>query len=206
MAENLNVTNNGGAGIGLEGAGTPTGVPDNAGTNEAANGAGQQDVAPKTYTEEEFNKALQAEADKRVQQALKTSRTKMEAEIRKQIKDEQDEAARFAKMNAEEKAEELRKKNEADIEKARAELSRDRLVFEAEKELDSRGLPTEFAADLCGEDADATKSRIDAFEKRFNSAVESGIDKKMRGRTPNGGAGGSGGGAADPFLQGFNAK
>lgn len=58
----------------------------------------------KTYTQAEFDKALLAETDKRVNQALENKKAEWEKDYSERLKAEKDEAARIAKMSADERA------------------------------------------------------------------------------------------------------
>ena len=54
----------------------------------------------KTYTEEELQKLIQSESDKRVTQAMKTAEQKWQREYEKKLEDEKSEAEKLAKMSA----------------------------------------------------------------------------------------------------------
>ena len=59
---------------------------------------------------------MQAEFDRRVNKALETNRTKMQAEIETQIANARTEAEKLAKMNAEQKAQYEQQKKEKELE------------------------------------------------------------------------------------------
>lgn len=69
MAEGTNVTSGG------QNAGTAATAGEQQGTAQDSQ-AGQNNTS-KTYTQEEYEKALQFETDKRVQQALETAKAKV---------------------------------------------------------------------------------------------------------------------------------
>ena len=89
MAEDTNINVNG------QNEGANGGAGDN-NNNNNNNGAGEGNE-PKTYTQEEVDKLLQSEADRRVSEALKKQAKKNEEKVR--------EAEKLAKMSADEKYE-----------------------------------------------------------------------------------------------------
>lgn len=95
----------------------------------------------KTYTEKDF----QSEVDKRVTDALKTARTKWESEYSERLKAEKDEAARLAKMTADERAKAEFEKRVKDFDDREAKYNAERLEFECTKQLAGEKLPVEMA-------------------------------------------------------------
>lgn len=141
----------------------------------------------KTYSQADVDKMLQSEADKRVTEALKTAQAKWEEDLKKRIDDERKEAEKLAKMTAQEKAEAQLKKDREEFEKQRQELQRERMEIETRKILRSEELDENFAPFLMNGDADATKTNIDTFKKAFVAAVEEGVKKQLKGKTPSAG-------------------
>lgn len=74
--------------------------------------AGEGDKTPKTYTAEE----LQAETEKRVNEALKTANAKSEAAFKKQLEDAKAQWEKEAKMTAAEREKAAQDKSRADFE------------------------------------------------------------------------------------------
>lgn len=174
MEDNINAT--------AEGASGAKNVTD------TSNQQGQENIDVKTYTQEDFDKALQSETDKRVRQALKTAQEKWRAEYDEKLKAEKDEAAKLAKMSAEERAEAERQKERERFEQERAQYQREKLEFETSRQLIDKKLSPKFASFLAQGDAETTKSNIEAFEKEFNAAVQKGIEEQLKGKTPKTGA------------------
>ncbi len=81
-----------------------------------------------------------------------------------------------------EQAEEKMAKREADI--ARRELKADAREVLAEKQI-----PTEFLDMLLGSDLKETKANADAFKTKFDAAVQAQVEKRLAGKTPQGGNG-----------------
>ena len=107
-----------------------------------------QDVKPQTITmtQEELDKRLQVEADKRVSEAIKTAQTKWERDYDKRVKAEREEADRLARMSEEERQKAQDKKREEDLARRERTLQRKELQLEAVAILDKRKLPVSFAA------------------------------------------------------------
>ena len=76
------------------------------------------------------------------------------------------------------------------------------MEYECTKLLAADGLPVDFAKQLTGADADATKANVAAFKDAFSKAVEAAVTERMKGKTPPGASSPS---AADPFLAGFGS-
>ncbi|MCI5891829.1 MAG: DUF4355 domain-containing protein [Clostridiales bacterium] len=173
MAEETNVT-----------AGGQTNGTDDMQTGTAQDNRAGQKETTKTYTQEEYEKALQSETDKRVQQALATAEAKWQKDYEAKLADEINEAARLAKMSAEDRAKAEFDKRVKEFEDREAKHNAERLTFECTKQLANENLPVEMAEMLTGTDAETTKANIEAFKNVYNKAIQDGIDKKLRGRTP----------------------
>ncbi len=176
-----------------------TSVQTNGAAMQNGNQMGQEVI--KTYTQEDFNKALTAEADKRVNSALENARAKWEKEYNEKLQKEKDEAARLAKMSAEERENEEFNKRVKDFEEREAKYNRERLEFECTKQLASEKLPVEMSEMLTGSDAEKTKKNIETFKAVFSKAVENAVTERLKGATPPTKTKQD---ESDPFLQGFS--
>lgn len=137
-----------------------------------------------TYTQEEFDKQLQSEADKRVTEALKTAKAKWESDYKDKLKKEKDEAARLAKMSAEDRAKEEFEKQKQDFEAERKQFERDRLELQVKKDLNEQGLNESFSSFLIGEDADSSLANIKAFKSAWDKALSDAVKEKLKGEPP----------------------
>ena len=149
-----------------------TGAGGDAGKNPTGSGA--------TYTQEDFDKRLQSETDKRVTEALNTQRAKLEQEFA----EKQKEAERLAKMSAEQRDAEIQKQAREKLDAERAEFERERLTFEVGKQLAKEGLDPNFAEFLTGANADESAANIKAFKSAFKKAVEAGVTEKLGSKPP----------------------
>jgi len=145
------------------------------------------------------DKAYQSEFDKRVAKAQETARQKWEAEAKAQA----DEAAKLAKMQADEKLEYERKKREDELTKREADVTRREVRAEAITQLTTKGLPAELADILDCSSAENCKKSMEAVEKAFNKAVEKKTNDKLRGTPPKTGGNNQ---PEDAFLAGLGVK
>lgn len=133
---------------------------------------------PKTV--EELQKLLQSEADRRVNDALKTAQGKWE----EKLKEERENAARLAKLTAAEKEKELLKLQAAEIAKREQALAQRELELKTIDLLQEKKLPIEFRDFVIGTDEAATIVRIDAFQKLFQASTQALVDEKLKGKAP----------------------
>jgi len=138
------------------------------------------DGGEKTYTEEELQKI----ADKRVSEAVKTREKKLRKELEEQIKQEREDAERRAELSAEERAEEERKQREQEIAEREAKLKHKELLADTKDHLHEKGIPVKFADMLVGTDEDATKERISAFKKEWETALDEAVNERLKQKPP----------------------
>lgn len=135
----------------------------------------------KSYTAEEVEKLVQAEADRRVNQA----RDKWQKETSKKLT----EAEKLAKMSAEEQFQYRLEQKEAELaSKEREFMLRDNKIA-AMKVLSDKEIPADLVDFVVNEDADIMKSNIDKLEKYIKQAVASQVTKRMASSTPRAGLG-----------------
>lgn len=184
-----------GAGSGGSGAG----AEDASGNTNAAAGTEDQKNAEPSFDDMLKNKAYQSEFDKRINKALETAHEKWEADAKAQA----DEAAKLAKMKADEKAEYERQKREDALAKREAEITRRELHAEAVTQLTEKGLPASLADIVDCTSAEKCKASMEAVEKAFNEAVEKKTNDKLKGTPPKTGGNNQ---PEDAFLAGLGVK
>lgn len=160
-----------------DGEGEGTGQGDGTGTGDQNNGEGT-----KSFDDLLKDKAYQSEFDKRVAKALETAKGKWSTEQQKAIEDAKTEAEKLAKMNAEQKAQYEKEKQEADFNKRMKDLTTRELKAEAYEQLAEKSLPKELVELLNYESADTVKASMEAVEKAFQSAVEKSVNEKLKGK------------------------
>lgn len=144
----------------------------------------QEEKETKTYTEEELQKLLQSETDKRVSEALKTNREKLEAEFQQRLEEEKNKVKETAHMTAEEKARaEFEAEKEA-WEREKAEFERQKLELATTKKLAEEGLPSEFALLVLGADEEDTNKNIEAFKEQWKNSLEKAVNERLSGTAP----------------------
>ena len=93
-------------------------------------------------------------------------------------------------LPAEEQKEEKAEYRAAQLEKELAELKRQNAITamrsEARKMLDEQGinLPDDLIQNIVVEDADTTKTNVEAFAKAYKEAVQAGVKEALKGNTP----------------------
>ena len=137
-----------------------------------------------TMTQEELDKLLQQEGDKRVSSARK----KFEQDFKSKLEKEKEEAERLAKLTAEERKQEELKLALKEAEDLKNTLRRERLERDAIDILVAENIPTDFVSYLIREDEEQTKEAIDTFKSQWNEAIETRvketIDSKLSGQAP----------------------
>lgn len=113
------------------------------------------------------------------------------AEWEKRQKKTEDEAARLAGMNAQQRAEHERDELEKKYNDLLKQNTIATLTVQARKMLSDggvNGIPDELVAVLVTEDADTTKANVDAFTKLFKQAVQEAVKNANRKPSPKTGA------------------
>ena len=155
---------------------------------ENENNENQQET--KTYSAEEVAKLIQAEADRRTNQALAKQKKEYEKKLSLSSLDEQQRKEAEAQMKIEELQEQLA---QFQIEKNRSDLK---------SVLSSRGLSAEFA-DLINitDDLEESQKNIDTLDRIFKAAVKEEVEKRLAGNSPKGNGGQSQPMTKEDFLK-----
>lgn len=172
---NLQFFADGGDGAGAEGG--------NGGGSEGSEG-GNGGQGPMSFDEFLKGEGNQAEFDRRVQQAIGTAVKNAQEKWKLMTDDKVSEAEKLAKMNKEEKAEYLRKKQEKELSEREAAVTKKELMAEAKNTLAEKKLPAGLADVLNYTDADSCKKSIEAVEQAFQKAVEAAVQEKLKGGEP----------------------
>lgn len=129
----------------------------------------------KTYTQDEVLKLIQAEADKRVNQALKTQQKKYEKQLS------------LSKLDGDERAKAEKDSRIAELEEQLAAFQVERNRSELKSVLASRGLSAEFADIITiNDDIETSQANIDKLDKLFKAAVKAEVEKRLAGNAPRG--------------------
>ena len=131
---------------------------------------------PKTYTQEEVDKLLQQEGERRVTEALKKAEKKNQDKVK--------EAQRLAQMNEQEKYEYQLQQREEAIKAKEKELSLAENKNEASKILSEKGISLSLVDFVVADDADTMKANIDLLDKAFKASVKAEVEKRLGSNNP----------------------
>ena len=130
----------------------------------------------KTYSQEEFDKALESAVDKRIQQAMEKAQRKADARV--------EEAKKLAKMSEEQKFQyELDQREKAIAEKEQA-LALAENKAEAAKVLADKGISVKLVDFVLAADAETMLSNISLLEKEFKASVKAEVERRLQTSTP----------------------
>ena len=129
----------------------------------------------KTYTQDEVLKLIQAEADRRTNQAL----AKQQKQYEKQLS--------LSRLDGDERAKAEKDNRIAELEEQLAQFQIERNRSELKSVLSSRGLSAEFADIITiNDDIEASQANIDKLDKLFKLAVKTEVEKRLAGNAPRG--------------------
>ena len=144
---------------------------------------GQQEEV-RTYSQEEVNKMLQAEADRRVSSALKKQEEK--------FKNQMVEAEKLRAMNEEQKVQYQLEQREKEIANKEREFALLQNKYQAQSIMSEKNIPLAFAEFIVAEDAETMMNNINLFEREFRAAVRAEVDKRIASPAPKAGIGAAG--------------
>lgn len=148
--------------------------------NNVVEAVEQTDAPVKTYTEDEVLKLIQAEADRRTNQALAKQKKEYERKLSLSNLDENERA----------KAEKDSRIAELEEQLARFQIERNR--SELKSVLSARGLSAEFADIISiNDDIEASQANIDKLDKLFKTAVRAEVEKRLASNAPKGNGAGT---------------
>lgn len=135
----------------------------------------------KTYTEEDLQKLLQSETDRRVTSAQK----KWEAEYKERLEAEKSQASELASMTAEERARAEFEQEKSEWLKERESFEKEKMKLEATKLLDAEGLPISFVDYVVDGTAEEVIKNVKTFKDSWEKALDEAITERLKGRAPN---------------------
>lgn len=157
--------------------------------NGEGQGQGQgQDVSPKTYTQEEFEKALkEAEAKGYGKGRFDTNAQweKTAKEREKKAKEDAEKQARFEKMSELEKAQTQAQESMAELQALKDELALNTQKEETRKLMKEKDLSDVFLnAVLVPKDAEATLNNIIEVKALFDAEVQKAVEARITTHVP----------------------
>lgn len=136
----------------------------------------QEEEEEIVLTQKELEAKLQAEADRRVTQALKKQERKLESKLK--------EAEKLRNMDEEQKKMYEIEQREAEIAKKEKEFAIMENKIECSNILSERGLPQEFLEYVVAEDAEQMMENIKRMDKVFKAAVADEVQNKIQSKVP----------------------
>jgi len=129
-------------------------------------------------------KEFRSELDRRISRALETARGKWAQETERRIQQAREEGERIARMNDEERMEHDLARREADLNARETQIYLRELRAGAVRQLQQRGLPEELSDALNYASEESVQESMNAVERAFRSAVQAGIEQRLRGGMP----------------------
>lgn len=164
--------------------------------------ASEQEAAPKGEEKPAENNPApaektftQADVDKMISERLARQQKKFDAE--------KEEAAKLAKMNADQKAEYAAKKREEELTAREKAIQEKELYFTAKDILKDNNLPTELVDCLNLTSAETCNKSIETIKKAWTTALSAAVDARLKSNNPPAYSGGNK--ETDPFLEAFGS-
>jgi hypothetical protein len=110
--------------------------------------------------------------------------SKMYEQFEQKFSKKQEEAARLASMNAEEKARYEIEQSKKEIEDMRKNFTLTQNKTECMKILAERNIDVSLADFVVAEDAETMKKNIDLIDRAFKKSVEAEVNNRLKGSTP----------------------
>lgn len=148
------------------------------GAEQDNNSENKSESTPKTYTQEEVDKLLQQEGDRRVSSALAKQQKKFEAE--------KAEADKLREMDENQRKEYEYEKRLRELEDREKEFNLTQNKLSASKVLAERNLPIQFVDYIVAEDAETMMTNITEFEKAWKAAVADAVNARLAAPAPKG--------------------
>lgn len=127
---------------------------------------------------------FQSEFDRRVSRALETARGKWAQETERKIEQVRAAAEARARMTGEERMAHDFAERAQMLDAREQELNRRELQAEALRMLGERGLPAQLAGAISCASSEAMVSSLNAAEEAFLSAVQAGVQARLRSEGP----------------------
>lgn len=175
-----------------EGTGA-TGEPAGNGTGATGEGTTVTQTEPLSFDDFLSQEGNQAEFDRRVQKAINTAVSNAQKKWQTMTDGKVSEAEKLAQMTSEEKAEYRAKKAEQELADLKKQMALGDMAKTARKMLSEENIsvPDEIIMNLVSDDAEKTKSSVEAFAKVFKDAVQAAVKEALKGNPPRANNGGT---------------
>ncbi len=136
---------------------------------------GEGDDTPKTFTQEDLDSVA---SKTRAEEKAKAEKDRLKA-----IADAKAEWERQTKLSEDERLKEQRQKEEKEFNERKQALDLQENTIEAKVKLAEYGIPDTTIPFLISADKEKTMTNIEEFKKVWDKAIESGVEKKLAGKT-----------------------
>lgn len=162
------------------------GGDNSASADNSVENTGGVELAPQQTLDDilNSNKEIQAEIDRRMAKAQSTAIANAKAEWEKQAQAEKEEAARVAKMNADEKARHEQEKREKAFAEREAAITKREMTADAIEKLAENGLSPKLAKCFNYSSREAFEASYDEVTAAFSEAVADQVNEKLKGGKP----------------------
>lgn len=159
------------------------------GDGAGAGGEGNETLSFDEFLAQEGN---QAEFDRRVQKAIQTAVANAQKKWQTLADTRVSEAEKLAQMTSEEKEKYRADKAEKELADLKRQMNLGEMAKTARKMLSDEQItiPDEIIMNLVCDDAEKTKTAVEAFAQTFKEAVQAAVKEALRGNPPKTGAGG----------------
>ena len=170
-----------------------SGNPEGNGTGATGEGTTGTQTEPLSFDDFLSQEGNQAEFDRRVQKAINTAVNNAQKEWQTMTDGKVSEAEKLAQMTSEEKAEYRAKKAEQELADLKKQMALGDMAKTARKMLSEENIsvPDEIIMNLVSDDAEKTKSSVEAFAKVFKDAVQAAVKEALKGNPPKANNGGT---------------
>lgn len=125
---------------------------------------------------------------KQIELAKEEVRAEYEQKLTAKLEETRTEAEKLAKMSEEEKQKFEFEKRAAELEKKEQEVALRELKAETAKTLSEKGIPMEALELVMAGDAEQTSKRIETFKTLFDKAVQTAVEERLKGKSPQTGS------------------
>ncbi|MCY7157511.1 DUF4355 domain-containing protein [Streptococcus gallolyticus subsp. gallolyticus] len=170
-------------------AGAPEGGGNDGGGIDPTEGNGAEGTnptfeAPKTQSE--LDSIINKSNQKTLENYKKGEAQRIQDAIAEALKKEKD----YSQLSEEERAKREFEDSKKAFEAEKSQFEHEKLVVQVQKDLVSKGLPSEFAELFALENAENSLKKVGEFEAVFNQAVAEAVKISLRQKTPGIGVGG----------------
>lgn len=150
-----------------------------------------------TLTQEELNKKIESESDKRLAKVLAKKQAEWEASLDEKVEAKLKEDKRLSKLSEADRKEELLSQKEKDLARREAEIARTQVKADVISALSERKLPTQLAEFITLEDNEQALEQIKTLNTVIDDIKREAVKEATRQSVPGAGSTVFGGKSSD---------